>query len=166
MFCLSLWDISSLNLELQFDLEWLVNECPSSNLFWWYNHEIEIMALVAFVYNFDQDSKLYRATALLFIPPRNKSFQEYIGNIFSVRPSIHVFIYLSVCIQNTSFCQSAGGCNKSHLVIALVFPCTLLTKVTSGVHYTATLHYEWNFSAHYQTTNFRLFQTLYCYSSE
>ena len=34
-----------------------------------------------------------------------------------VCPSIRV----SVCVKNTSFCQSAGGGIKSHLVTALVF---------------------------------------------
>ena len=34
----------------------------------------------------------------------------------AVRQSVQV----SVCVQNTSFCQSAGGVIKSHLVTALV----------------------------------------------
>ena len=37
-----------------------------------------------------------------------------------VCPSVHV----SVCVQNTTFCQSAGRSTKSHLVTALVCPCT------------------------------------------
>ena len=45
-------------------------------------------------------------------------FQGYTGIIQSVSLSVHV----SICVQNTSFCQSAGGDIKSHLVTALVFP--------------------------------------------
>ena len=35
----------------------------------------------------------------------------------SVCPDVHI----SVCVQNASFCQSAGGGIKSHIVTALLF---------------------------------------------
>ena len=40
----------------------------------------------------------------------------------SVCPSVHLCpsILVSVCVQNTSFCQSAGGDIKSHLLTALI----------------------------------------------
>ena len=38
----------------------------------------------------------------------------------------------SVCVQNTSFCQSAGGSIKSHLVTALVSICIFYRKGTKN----------------------------------
>ena len=38
-----------------------------------------------------------------------------------VCPSVCVSVRVSVCVQNTSFCQTAGGGIKPHLVTALVF---------------------------------------------
>ena len=35
--------------------------------------------------------------------------------------SVHLCVHLSVCVQNTSFCRSAGGGITSHLVTALSF---------------------------------------------
>ena len=32
-------------------------------------------------------------------------------------------VCVSVCVQNTNFCQDAGGGMKSHLVTALIFFC-------------------------------------------
>ena len=37
-----------------------------------------------------------------------------------VHPSVCVSIGVSVCVQNTTFCQSAGGGIRSHSVTALV----------------------------------------------
>ena len=34
--------------------------------------------------------------------------------------SVIVFVHVSLCIQNTTLCQSAGGGIKSHSVTALV----------------------------------------------
>ena len=45
-------------------------------------------------------------------------FSECTGIRLSVRPSVRV----SICVQNTSVCQSAGGGTKLHLVTALVIP--------------------------------------------
>ena len=42
------------------------------------------------------------------------------GKLESACLSIHVSVCQSVCVQNTSVCQSAGGGIKSHLVTALV----------------------------------------------
>ena len=39
-------------------------------------------------------------------------------------PSILMSIRVSICVQNTSFCKSAGRGIKSHLVTALVHFCT------------------------------------------
>ena len=44
------------------------------------------------------------------------------GISLSVRPSVCLRVYVSVCVQNTSVCQSAGGGIQSHLVTALVNP--------------------------------------------
>ena len=52
-----------------------------------------------------------------FYTPQNKCFWGVYWNK-PVCPSVHV----SICVQNTSFCQSAGGSIKSHLVTALVYP--------------------------------------------
>ena len=38
----------------------------------------------------------------------------------SICVSVHVFVCVSVCVQNTSFCQTAGRGIKSHLVTYLV----------------------------------------------
>ena len=43
------------------------------------------------------------------------------GKLESACLSIHVSACQSVCVQNTSVCQSAGGRITSHLVTALVF---------------------------------------------
>ena len=43
------------------------------------------------------------------------------GKLESACLSIHVSVCQSVCVQNTSVCQSAGGGIKSHLVTALGF---------------------------------------------
>ena len=48
-----------------------------------------------------------------------------------VCPSIHVYVYLCV-YKNTCFCQSAGGCIKSHLVTVLVTP--LKIKDAQNLH--------------------------------
>ena len=37
-----------------------------------------------------------------------------------VCPSVRPCVCVSVCVQNTRFCQSAGGGIKSHLVTALI----------------------------------------------
>ena len=42
------------------------------------------------------------------------------GKLESACLSIHVSVCQSVCVQNTSVCQSTGGGIKSHLVRALV----------------------------------------------
>ena len=39
----------------------------------------------------------------------------------SDRVSVRPFVRQCVCVQLLSFCQSAGGCIKSHLVTALVY---------------------------------------------
>ena len=44
------------------------------------------------------------------------------GKLESACLSIHVSVYQSICVQNTSVCQRAGGGIKSHLVTALVSP--------------------------------------------
>ena len=38
-----------------------------------------------------------------------------------VCPSVCTCVCVSFCVQNTDFCQSAGGCIQSHLVTALVY---------------------------------------------
>ena len=38
----------------------------------------------------------------------------------SVHVSLQLFVNVSVCIQNTSLCQSTGRGNKSHVVTALL----------------------------------------------
>ena len=43
------------------------------------------------------------------------------GKLESACLSVHVSVCQSICVQNTSVCQSAGGGIKSHLVTALVF---------------------------------------------
>ena len=43
------------------------------------------------------------------------------GKLESACLSIHVSVCQSICVQNTSVCQSAGGGIKSHLMTALVF---------------------------------------------
>ena len=40
----------------------------------------------------------------------------------SVHPCVCLSLYQSICVQNTSVCQSAGWGIKSHLVTALVIP--------------------------------------------
>ena len=52
----------------------------------------------------------------MFIPPKKNGFGGYTGIRLSVRP----FVSLSVCVQNGSFCQSAGRGIKSDLVRAPV----------------------------------------------
>ena len=47
---------------------------------------------------------------IVFIPLQNKCFQGYIGISL---------VCVSVCVQNTSFCQSTGRGIKSQLVTAL-----------------------------------------------
>ena len=43
-------------------------------------------------------------------------------NVFGgILESACLSVHVSVCVQNTSFCQRAGGGIKSHLVTALVF---------------------------------------------
>ena len=48
-------------------------------------------------------------------------FLEYTGIGLSVR--------LSICVQNTNFCQSAGGGIKSHLVVVLAYSNSALLSV-------------------------------------
>ena len=38
----------------------------------------------------------------------------------SVCPFVRLCVLVSVCVQNVSFCESAGGGIKSHLATALV----------------------------------------------
>ena len=48
-----------------------------------------------------------------YINPQNECFRGYAGiTCLSVLPCVRV----SFCVQNTTFCQSAGGSIKSHLV--------------------------------------------------
>ena len=60
--------------------------------------------------------RMFSFRGMLVIPPQNKSILE------SACLSIHLSLCVSVCIQNISFCQSAGGGIKSHLVTGLVSP--------------------------------------------
>ena len=53
---------------------------------------------------------------LFFLPPQNECFRGYTG----ISLSAHRCVCVSVCVQNTNFCQSAGGGIKSHLMTALV----------------------------------------------
>ena len=48
-------------------------------------------------------------------------------------PSVCLFVHVSVCVQNTSFCQSTGGGIKSHEVTALVVPFLKWFTVEQGV---------------------------------
>ena len=50
-----------------------------------------------------------------FIPPQTKCFRGY------TEISLSVCLSVSICVQNTNFCQSNGGGIKSHLLTALVF---------------------------------------------
>ena len=50
--------------------------------------------------------------------PTNLNVLE--GILESACLSVHSSIHVSIYVQNTSFCQSAGGGIKSHLVTALV----------------------------------------------
>ena len=54
--------------------------------------------------------------SLFSLPLQNEYFRGYTEISLSVCPCVCV----SICVQNTSFCQSAGGDIKSHLVIGLV----------------------------------------------
>ena len=48
-----------------------------------------------------------------------------LSNCVSIHVLIHVSFCVFVCVQNISFCQSSGRCNKSHLVTAIVISCWL-----------------------------------------
>ena len=63
-----------------------------------------------FFFSFGKELTLYQYQNLY--PLQNECFWGYTGILLSVR--------VSVCVQNTSFCQSAGGGIKSHLVGWLV----------------------------------------------
>ena len=72
-----------------------------------------------------QDS-LFQAENTVFLhllyPPAKQMFSggKMESACLSVCPCICVPVCLSVCVQNTSFCQSASGGIKSHLVTSLV----------------------------------------------
>ena len=68
---------------------------------------------------------LYRASHCIKIIPSN--YHTPVKRMFSgvywnqpVCPSVYVSARVSVCVQNTTFCQSAGRGIKSHLVTALI----------------------------------------------
>ena len=52
-------------------------------------------------------------------PHKTSGGGGYTGISLSVHLCVHVSV--SICVQNTSFCQSSGGSIKLHLVTALVF---------------------------------------------
>ena len=52
------------------------------------------------------------ATFLIFIPPQNDCFLGY--------TRISLYVCVSVFVQNTTFCQSAGEGIKSHTVTVLL----------------------------------------------
>ena len=54
---------------------------------------------------------------LVIIPSKMKVFR---GKLESACLSIHLSVCQSLCVQNTTVCQSAAGDIKSHLVTALV----------------------------------------------
>ena len=64
--------------------------------------------------------------AFFIIPTQNECFGGYTRISLSVRPSLCPYVCVSVCVQNTSFCQSAGGGISDSLVTALVYALLLL----------------------------------------
>ena len=51
------------------------------------------------------------------------------SNTLNLTPEVHLrtSVHVSVCVQNTSFCQSAGRGIKSHLMTSLVFTWKIFT---------------------------------------
>ena len=62
------------------------------------------------------------SVCIIFIPPQNECFGAILETAcLSVRVSVRLCVRVSVCVQNTTFCQSAGGDIKPPSVTALVF---------------------------------------------
>ena len=67
-----------------------------------------------------------RELGIFFILPRKTNV--FGGILESACLSVCLSVHVSVCVQNTRFCQSAGGGIKSHLVTALVFLVLILLQ--------------------------------------
>ena len=78
----------------------------------------------------ESDKKIFKFSCLggfyKLLYPAKQMFSGVYWNQ-TVCPSIRV----SVCVQNTSFCQSAGGGIKSHLVTSLLSS-VIITKMTES----------------------------------
>ena len=55
----------------------------------------------------------YKCVIIIFPPEKMTVF-------VGILSSACLSVYVSICVQNTNFCQSAGGGSKSHLVTAIV----------------------------------------------